>query len=178
MPSTVYRGDLSEITFGHESGLVLEHNFGGTDFKFTAKAGTHDLVKDTSVITFASSSGEAGSSSTSPIKNGLLLYPKGMLTGSRLIFSGLAGGTLSADDNYSVKGRSYTIIKHDVTASDVTELTITPALKTDHSSAVDSEAGGRMHILPFATPAFDKSMSSDGDNASDCAEAVLSLIHI
>ena len=81
MPSTVYRGDLSEITFGHESGVVLEHGFGGTDFKFTAKANGQNLTADTSVITFSSSTGEAGSSSTSPIKNGLLLYPKGMLVG-------------------------------------------------------------------------------------------------
>lgn len=173
MPSTVYRGDLSEITFGHESGLVLEHEFGGTDFKFTAKAGSQDLVADTSVIVLSSSSDEAGTSSTSPMKNGLLLYPKGMLVGSRVVFSGLAGNTFSTLDNYSEQGRSYTIIKHNVTASDVTELTITPALKTTHSNAVDSEAGGKMHILPFATPAFDKNMSSDGDSAVASAESVL-----
>ena len=175
MPSTIYRGDLSEITFGHESGIVLEHAFGGSDFKFTAKAGTHDLVADTSVILLSSSSEEAGTSSTSPMKNGLLLYPKGMLVGSRLVFSGLAGSTdkFSTLDNYSEQGRSYTIIKHDVTAADKTELTITPALKTSHSSAVDSEALGKMHILPFATPAFDKNMSSDGDSAVGSAESVL-----
>ena len=46
-----------------------------------------------------------------PIKDGLLLYPKGMLVGSKVIFSGLVDtGThkLKAADNYNVSGRSYT----------------------------------------------------------------------
>jgi len=177
MPSSVYRGDLSEITFGHESGLVLEHAFGGTNFKFTAKANGQNLTADTSVITFSSSTGEAGDNSTSPIKNGLLLYPKGMLVGAKVIFSGLLGGNnkFSTNDNYNVSGRSYTIVKHDITASNTTELTLTPALKTAHdsSTAKDSEAGGKMNILPYSVPAFDKSMTADGNNASQSAEAVL-----
>ncbi len=83
MPSSVYRGDLSEITFGHESGLVLEHAFGGTDFKFTAKSGGRNLTADTSVIALSSATHAAGNPSTSPMKDGLLLYPKGMLVGSK-----------------------------------------------------------------------------------------------
>ena len=31
MPSTVYRGDLSEVTFGHESAIRLEHNYAVQD---------------------------------------------------------------------------------------------------------------------------------------------------
>ena len=177
MPSTVYRGDLSEITFGHESGVVLEHGFGGTDFKFTAKNGGQNLTADTSVIALSSATNAAGNPSTSPMKDGLLLYPKGMLVGSRVIFSGLAGSTdkFLTDDNYNVKGRSYTIVKHDVTNSNITELTLTPALKTVHNSstAKDSETGGKMHILPFGTPAYDKTMDVDGDNAIGSTEAVL-----
>ena len=177
MPSSVYRGDLSEITFGHESGVVLEHGFGGTDFKFTAKANGQNLTADTSVIALSSATNAAGNPSTSPMKDGLLLYPKGMLVGSRVIFSGLAGSTnkFLTDDNYNVKGRSYTIVKHDVTNSNTTELTLTPALKTVHNTAQakESEAGGKMHILPFGTPAYDKTMGSVGNSAVASTEAVL-----
>ena len=177
MPSSVYRGDLSEITFGHESGLVLEHGFGGTDFKFTAKANGQNLTADTSVIALSSATNAAGDPSTSPMKDGLLLYPKGMLVGSKVIFSGLAGSTdkFLTDDNYNVRGRTYTIVKHDVTNSNTTELTLTPALKTVHdsSTAKDSEAGGKMHILPFGTPAYDKTMGSVGNSAVASTESVL-----
>ena len=176
MPSSVYRGDLSEITFGHESGLVLEHAFGGTDFKFTAKSGGQNLTADTSVIALSSATHAAGNPSTSPMKDGLLLYPKGMLVGSKVIFSGLAGSTdkFDTDDNYNVRGRTYTIVKHDVTNTNTTELTLTPALKTDHSSGgKESEAGGKMHILPFGTPAYDKTMGSVGNSAVASTEAVL-----
>ena len=31
MPSTVYRGDLAEISFGHESGVVITHGYDGTN---------------------------------------------------------------------------------------------------------------------------------------------------
>lgn len=178
MPSSVYRGDLSEITFGHESGLVLEHAFGGTDFAFSAIANGQDNTADTSIIEFSSSSDEAGNSSTSPIKNGLLLYPKGMLVGSKVIFSGLLDTGVNmfiAADNYNVSGRSYTIVKHDVTDANKTRLTLTPALKTVHSGAQakSSQGGSTMHILPFGTPAFDKSMGSIGNNAAGSTEAVL-----
>lgn len=177
MPSSVYRGDLSEITFGHESGLVLEHGFGGTDFKFTAKANGQNLTADTSVIALSSATHAAGNPSTSPMKDGLLLYPKGMLVGSKVIFSGLAGNTnkFLTDDNYNVTGRTYTIVKHDVTNSNTTELTLTPALKTVHNTAQakESEAGGKMHILPFGTPAYDKTMGSVGNSAVASTESVL-----
>ena len=178
MPSSVYRGDLSEITFGHESGLVLEHAFGATDFAFSAIANGQDNAADTSIIELTSTSDEAGNTSTSPMKNGLLLYPKGMLVGSKVIFSGLldtGSHMLKAADNYNVSGRSYTIVKHDVTDANKTRLTLTPALKTVHNTAQakSSQAGSTMHILPFGTPAFDKSMGSIGNNAAGSTESVL-----
>ena len=37
MPSTVYRGDLAEISFGHESGVYLKNDYAGT-FRFHALA--------------------------------------------------------------------------------------------------------------------------------------------
>jgi hypothetical protein len=167
-PSTVYKGDLTEVTFGHESGMDLPHGYEGS-FKFTAKSGARDLVKDTSVITFS------GGADDTPVHAGLLHYPVGMLVGSRVIFTNLAGGNFDINDDYAKAGRTFTIVKHAVTASDVTELTITPALKTDHSSSdIDSSLAAEvMRILPFATPSMDATMTSDGDNALLSKERVL-----
>lgn len=167
-PSTVYKGDLTEVTFGHESGMDLPHGYAGS-FKFTAKSGARDLVKDTSVITFS------GGADDTPVHAGLLHYPVGMLVGSRVIFTNLAGGNFDINDDYAKAGRTFTIVKHAVTASDVTELTITPALKTDHSSSdIDSSLAAEvMRILPFATPSMDATMTSDGNNALLSKERVL-----
>jgi len=182
MPSTVYRGDLSEVTFGHESGILLEHNYAGS-FKFTASfesgslaanAPHRDLVKDTSVIVLS------GGTANTPVNSGILEFPNGMLVGSRVIFSIASGSSnWSQDDDYADTGRVFTIIKQEV-ANDAnndndgkTELTITPALKTDHSAAdKDSEAGDSMTILPFTTPSIDVDMEhADAANAS--SESVL-----
>jgi len=167
-PSTVYKGDLTEVTFGHESGMDLPHGYAGS-FKFIAKSGTRDLVKDTSVITFS------GGADDTPVHAGLLHYPVGMLVGSKVAFTNLQGGSgFDTDDDYAVLGRTFTIVKHAVTASDVTELTITPALKTNHSSGnKDSQANEIMRILPFATPSMDATMTSDGNNALLSKERVL-----
>ena len=182
MPSTVYRGDLSEVTFGHESGILLEHNYAGS-FKFTASfesganaanAPHRDLVKDTSVIVLS------GGTANTPVNSGILEFPNGMLVGSRLIFSIASGSSnWSQDDDYADTGRVFTIIKQEV-ANDAnndndgkTELTITPALKTDHSAAdKDSEAGDSMTILPFTTPSIDVDMAHN-DAANATSESVL-----
>lgn len=167
-PSTVYKGDLTEVTFGHESGMDLPHGYEGS-FKFTAKSGTRDLIKDTSVIIFS------GGAEDTPVYNGLLHYPVGMLVGSRVIFTNLAGGNFDVNDDYAKAGRTFTIVKHAVTALNKTELTITPALKTDHSSSdIDSSLAAQvMRILPFATPSMDATMTCDGDNALLSKERVL-----
>ena len=182
MPSTVYRGDLSEVTFGHESAIRLEHNYAGS-FKFTASFETganasnaphQDLVKDTSVIVLS------GGAANTPVNSGILEFPNGMLVGSKVIFSIASGSSnFSQDDDYGNSGRMFTIIKQEV-ANDAnndndgkTEITITPALKTDHSAAdKDSESNDVMTILPFATPNIDVDMAhADAANAS--AESVL-----
>ena len=84
MPSTVYRGDLSEVTFGQESGLKLAHDYGGSGFTFTASFETganaanaphQNAEKDTSVIVLS------GGASNTPVVSNVLLAPKGMLVG-------------------------------------------------------------------------------------------------
>lgn len=168
MPSRIYKGDLTEVTFGHESGLELPHAY-VSGFKFYAENGTRDLVKDTSVIAFA------GGSSGTPVNGNLLRYPKGMLVGSKLILTNLQGTNFSTDDDYGVTGRMYTIIKHDVStagSTHTTKLTITPALRTNHSTDKDSVAGEVLNILPFSTPTIDIGMGYD-ENANESVERVL-----
>jgi len=178
MPSTVYKGDLTEVTFGHETGVVLPHGYAGS-FKFIAKAASRDLVKDTSIITFS------GGAASTPVVvahagsdgHSVLQFPVGMLVGSKVVFS-INNGSPDFDtqDDFSVSGRSYTIIKHAVVQGGDskyrTELTITPALRTDHSSAKDSKADDVMEILPFTTPSMDVSMTYNA-TASSSAERVL-----
>lgn len=156
---------MTEVTFGHETGVVLPHDYAGS-FKFIAKAGNRDLVKDTSIITFS------GGAASTPVNNGILAFPIGMLVGSKVVFSiKSTSPEFSTDDDFSVSGRSYTIIKHAVVSS-ATELTITPALKVDHSSAKESKTNDVMEILPFATPSMDVSMTYNA-TASSSAERVL-----
>ena len=182
MPSTVYKGDLSEITFGHETGVRLEHGYASA-FTFTASFETdanaanaphQDLVKDTSVIVLS------GGSDNTPVNAGILEYPNGMLVGSKVIFT-IASSSPNWDtqDDYAVSGRMYTIIKQEV-CNDAdndndgkTEITVTPALKTNHTAADQaSKANDVMTILPFTTPAIDVGMEhADAANAS--AESVL-----
>ena len=150
MPSRVYKGDLTEVTFGHESGIDLPHDY-ASSFLFRAKTGTRDLDKDTSIITF---SGGAG-----VVVSGVLKSPIGMLVGAKIAFTNLQNTNFLTTDDYMKSGRTFTIIKHAV-VSGATELTITPALKTDHSSGnKDSVANEIMRILPFSTPSIDTSMA-------------------
>ena len=163
MPSTVYKGDLTEVTFGHESGMDLAHNYAGT-FRFIAKQNASWPNIDTSIITFS------GGASGTPVVNGVLAYPIGMLVGSRLVFSGITS-TFSTADNHTNGGPSYTIVKHAV-VSGSTELTISPALKTDHSGGAITSANGTLHILPYKTPSMDTSMVYHA-NANTSGERVL-----
>ena len=80
MPSTVYKGDLTEVTFGHESAINLPHNYAGS-FLFRAKTGARDLVADTSIITFS------GGAASTPVNSGELAFPVGMLVGSKVVSS-------------------------------------------------------------------------------------------
>ena len=118
MHYTVYKGDLAEVVFGHESGCWARsansagHSSGSPQtFTFTsADSGEY------SQLTFA------GGISESPIQSGKLQYPEGMLVGSALTFH--ASGNFSADD-YATSGQIFTIIGF-TNASGASVLTINP----------------------------------------------------
>ena len=63
MPSTVYKGDLTEISFGHETGLELKHNYAGS-FTFTHQSTSASA--DTSTIRLS------GGAADTPVESGVL----------------------------------------------------------------------------------------------------------
>lgn len=159
MPSTVYKGDLTEVAFGHETALKLPHNYAGS-FKFIHES--RDDSANTSVINFS------GGAAATPCKNGFLQYPVGMLVGCRI--SILGGSNFTADDSHTT-GRTYTIMEHKNHSSSKTQLTVTPALKTDTS--IESDTNDSLVIESFGTPTFDANMGGWSVTAADSSERVL-----
>lgn len=147
MASTVYKGDLSEVTFGKECGLVLAHGgFGGTGLVFTT-----GNASNRNVLTF-SGADEGFFSST----GSNLLYPKGMLVGSEVRIIG--GGNFSSDD-FSTTGNIYTIV-----ANAGTTITLNRDLKTAASTA--SGSGDELVISTLGTPTIDTGMTYHADAVS------------
>jgi len=173
MPSTVYKGDLTEISFGRESGITLPSDYdypdvpgAGDRFHFTVSAESES--DDTSTIKLLK-----GHDNT-PVEAGILAYPLGMLVGSELIFSGLsASQNFSTEDNFNKSGRRYTIVS-DTRATGYTELVITPKMisaLTDSPTTINS-TNGTIHIMPFCTPSLDIE-STWHTNANESSESVL-----
>ena len=153
MPSTVYKGDISEVAFGHESGMVLEHgHFAGT------LEWDHTTSGDTSTITFATATGGLFNATSE------LLYPEGMLTGCMLRITSPTGG-YTADD-YTETGRLYTVVDN-IAATVV----VSPALVTTAAGSA-SAAGDVIIIDALACPAPDINMGYNS-NAATSDESVL-----
>jgi hypothetical protein len=130
MASTVYKGDLSEVTFGKECGLALAFDgFGGLRFATNA-AGT--------LITFTGGTEGFFSSGS------LLRYPAGMLVGSQLRVIG--GGNFTLDDN-ATKGHVYTIV-----ANSGDTITVSPPMK---ELSTTSASGDELLIDTMGTPTID-----------------------
>ena len=147
MASTVYKGDLSEVTFGKECGLALAYDgFGGLRFGTNA-AGT--------VITFTGAS-EGFFDGSSQLR-----YPVGMLVGSQLRVKG--GNAFAADDN-ATKGHVYTIV-----ANTGATITVSPAMKSTSTNALN---GDELLIDSVGTPTIDVG-SSYHANAASSDESVL-----
>ena len=174
MPSTVYKGDLVEASFGHESGVKLTHDFGGT-FRFHAYDTDVSTAEGTDYTTLFFSGGTA----TSPCNAGILAFPIGMLVGSQLVFNGLTqtnDGTETTFDkaNNASEGKVFTIIEHTHdSGNNRTQLRIHPPLtnQSNNNSNMTSAAGS-VEILPYKTPTFDLNNSVQ-TLAQNSAERVL-----
>ena len=126
MVSTVYKGDLSEVTFGKECGLVLAHGgFGGLQFAVDGS--------DRNKINFSGASEGFFDSGSN------LRYPKGMLVGSELRIIG--SGSFNLDD-YATTGNTYTIVENRGTT-----------IILDRDLHLVRRSGARYHVAHISTRA-------------------------
>jgi hypothetical protein len=142
MPSTVYKGDVSEVLFAPETGMIIRQ---GTDVSISA-ANSGGVT----TLTFTSEL------NNEIFENGLhkLKYPKNALVGSQVTFTGLGDAT---------DRKIFTIIENDGTT-----LKISPAMA--HSGAFG--AGDTMQILPYKTPPLDTTSVSRATNTDDPSESL------
>jgi len=165
MPSTVYKGDLAEVTFGHETGLVLDYAK-PTGLIFTASNAAAD---GTTTITFSGNPSMATTlTSNSSVE---LKYPNNMLVGARVRFIGNGTSSYYALDDYANHGHVYTIV-----ANTATTIKVTPELKGNTSGAVGaSVANDSMIIDSFGVPTIntDETNMNWNTEAASSSELVL-----
>lgn len=142
MPSTVYKGDVSEVLFAPETGMIIRQ---GTDVSISA-ANSGGVT----TLTFSSES------NNEIFENGAhkLKYPKNALVGSQVTFTGLGDAT---------DRKIFTIIENDGVT-----LKISPAMA--HSGAFGS--GDTMQILPYKTPPMDTNSISRASSTDDPSESL------
>ena len=151
MPSTVYKGDISEVTMGHESGIYIESGQPCTWTVANASLSNH------STITFA---GTGHNNDNTIFQNALpiLKVPTGMLVGCKFSFHGTAGN-FAAFDYSGARSQVYTIIDHVVVdaSPDATVLSVSP--KIGSAASLGSAAADIMYIHSIGTPAIDTSFA-------------------
>ena len=149
MASTVYKGDLSEVTFGKECGIVLAHGgFGGLQFAVDGS--------DRNKLNFSGATEGFFDSSSN------LRYPKNMLVGSELRIIG--AGSFNLDD-HATTGNTYTIVANRGTTI-ILDRDLKEALTTS------SNAGDELVIQTLGTPTIDTGMTYHA-NAVSADESVL-----
>lgn len=154
MPSTVYKGDLAEVSFASETGIVINAN---TEAHITTAT---TAGNDFTTVTFTRQS-----SCELFDANSILLFPEGMLVGSQVKFV----DTASSLDKQADKDGVFTII-----ANDTSGLKITPAMKSTNLSAV-SVATLELHILPYKTPPINKAMTHAANSESVLTDQFLGI---
>lgn len=152
MPSTVYKGDLAEVSFAPETGLKLRIGTGAAEdvgLEIATVAGN-----DFTLLTFKAEI------NTTLFTAGAhkLKFPKNMLVGSQLVFT--ASGGASADDIDTVDladtgngGRVFTIVENSETTMKISPPMLTPDIGT-------VGPGNVLQILPYKTPPMDVGMSA------------------
>ncbi len=147
MPSTVYKGDIAEVTFAPETGLVIR---GVTDATMTLS--TSD---DITTITFSSEQ----NTTLFEASTHKLRYPKNMLVGSQVIWE-KATSALDGSDlpNSGSGGKIFTIVEN----SGIT-IKITPAMTSNGPLGT----GDNLHILPYKTPPIDVASSEAATGANN-----------
>ena len=144
MPSTVYKGDLAEVSFAPETGMVIRDN---TDASIAVENIGNNITK----ITFSSQNNSALFDGSAKLR-----YPKNMLVGSQLIFEAAGSSTINVGDlpDTGNGGRVFTIVENDGAT-----MKITPAMITSIGGSVNFSNNDTIHILPYKTPPMDVAMT-------------------
>ena len=115
MPSTVYKGDVAEVSFAPETSLTIKH----TDATITVQSHTGN----TTLLRLS------GGTTNHIQKANNLRFPVNMLVGSQVVFE-TGTGLVDADGaNVGNGGKTFTII-----ANDGADITITPVMATTAST--------------------------------------------
>ena len=143
MPSTVYKGDLAEVSFAPETGMIIRDN---TDVSI-AVANSGNIT----TISFTSQNNSTLFDSSAKLK-----YPKNMLVGSQLVFKPASSSTIDAGDlpDTANGGRIFTIVENDGAT-----MKITPAMVTSAGGSVNFSNNDSIIILPYKTPPMDVAMT-------------------
>ena len=131
---TVYKGDVSEVTMGHETGLWIQSDITQRYWDATNSASTPDYT----TITFegtASLGDNAIFEDTSPV----LKIPVGMLIGAKMAFQRAASSDNVFLSHYydGANGKIYTIVDHTLTGGK-TVLKIVPKMNGISSAGLGS----------------------------------------
>ncbi len=139
MPSTVYKGDLAEVSFAPETGMVIRDN---TDVAMAIAT-----ANNITTITFSSQNNSTLFDSSAKLR-----YPKNILVGSQVVWekatSAIADGDLPDTGN---GGRSFTIVENDGTT-----IKIAPGMVSGDGALGTNDT---LHILPYKTPPMDVAMT-------------------
>ena len=139
MPSTVYKGDLAEVSFAPETGMVIRDN---TDVAMAIAT-----ANNITTITFSSQNNSTLFDSSAKLR-----YPKNILVGSQVVWekatSAIADGDLPDTGN---GGRSFTIVENDGTT-----IKIAPGMVSGDGALGTNDT---LHILPYKTPPMDVEMT-------------------
>ena len=154
-----YKGDVSEVLMGHETGIYIEH---GEPCGFTTSYNAS--TPDFNTITFTGSH----ASNVSISQNAILKVPVGMLIGQKISFHNTTG---ASSDYASViadglSQRVFTIVDHTV-ESNATKLKVVPRFTT--SASIASGAGDVLLIHSTGMPTLASGSTFDYDSLASAS---------
>jgi len=150
-----YKGDVSEVTMGHETGLYIESGepltWVATDFP------------DYTEIVFggAGATGSLGNNGTT----GILSVPIGMLVGTKLTFHGGTTGNFTSHYYESVSGKVFSVVDH--TFSTFTKIKIVPRMNLAAATTSTTTDVICIHSLGMPTIGVTTAINARADLSSE-----------
>lgn len=166
-----YKGDVSEVTMGHETGLLVEH---GVPRTWTAT--TSDSARDYTEIEFRGTVSIGNDAGIFEQATPILKCPLGMLIGQKLTFHNTGNGTGNFTNHYysSFKSRVFTVIDHTLESNtdgdNATTIKIVPAFPT--GTTLDSAAGDAIYFHSTGLPTIQGDANSVMNTAAASSKEV------